>query len=453
MSRHLHFMGAGGVGMCGLAEVMIAEGYKVSGCDLEGSERTERLMLLGAEIREGHDPSHLSGVDALIVTSAVDPEHPEVAAAMDGGLPVVRRAELLAELMKGRRGVAVSGTHGKTTTTALLGHLLSSVDLDPTVVVGGRVRFLGSHGRRGLGDILVCEADEYDRSFLELSPVLAVVTNLEAEHLDCYGGEDELRAAFVDFTNRVSPFGAVILNVDDAGSRMLQPRLRRRVISYGTASDAELRATEVEGDEGGSSFAMMSGDRRLGAVRIPLTGRHNVANALAAIGAGLELGIGFEELAAACGTFSGVARRFELVGERDGVRVIDDYAHHPTELRAVLEAARQASPGRRLVAVFQPHVYSRTREFAVGFAEALMGAESAVILPIYPSRERAIPGVTSELVVAEAIRLGHPQVMPANSADEAIALLDGLLRPGDVMLTLGAGDVFRVAESWVGGDR
>jgi UDP-N-acetylmuramate--alanine ligase len=298
---------------------------------------------------------------------------------------------------------------------------------------------------------MVCEADEYDRSFLELSPLAAVVTNLEAEHLDCYGSEEELRTAFIDFANRVEPFGAVIVNVDDPGSRDLAPWIRRRVITYGSGGDAELRATEIEADEHGSSFAMMSGDRRLGSIRLPLPGRHNVGNAVAAVGVGLELGVDFDTLSAACESFAGVARRFELVGERDGVLVIDDYAHHPTELRAALQAARQASPGRRLVAVFQPHLYSRTREFAIGFAEALMGADSAVILPIYPARERAIPGVTSELVVAEANRLGHPLVLSAGGVDEAVGVLGELLRPGDVMLTLGAGDVFRVAESWVGG--
>jgi UDP-N-acetylmuramate--alanine ligase len=444
-------MGAGGVGMCGLAEVMLADDFSISGCDLELSERTERLQQLGAEIHLGHDPTHLVEVDALVVSSAVDPGHPEVAAALDRGLPVVRRAELLAELMRDRRGVAVSGTHGKTTTTALVGHLLSSAGLDPTVVVGGRARFLEAHGYRGLGEVMVCEADEYDRSFLELSPTVAVVTNVEAEHLDCYDGDEELWSAFADFANRASTFGAVILNVDDPGSRALLPRLRRRVTSYGIGSDAELRATEIEADERGSSFTLMSGDRRLGRFSLPLPGRHNVGNAVAAVGVGVELGIDIEQLAGACASFTGVARRFERVGERDGVLVIDDYAHHPTELRAVLEAARQASPGSRLVAVFQPHLYSRTREFALGFAEALMGAESAVVLPIYPARERAIPGVTSELVVEEANRLGHPGVLAVGSAEEAIGLLEELLRPGDIMLTLGAGDVFRVAQGWVGG--
>jgi UDP-N-acetylmuramate--alanine ligase len=452
MSGHLHFMGAGGVGMCGLAEIMIEDGFVVSGCDLESSERTERLARLGAAIHEGHDATHLEQVDVLVVTSAVDSDHPEVAEARRRGLPVVRRAEMLAELMRGRRGVAVSGTHGKTTTTALVGHLLSSTGLDPTVVVGGRARYLEAHGRLGRGDVMVCEADEYDRSFLELSSTVAVVTNLEPEHLDCYDGEEELQSAFVDFANRVSPFGAVVLNVDDAGSRALRPRLRRRVTTYGTGGDAELRAVEIEADRIGSRFTVVFGDTRLGEVRMPLPGRHNVGNAVAAIGVGLELGVPFDDLADACGAFSGVARRFQLLGERAGVTVIDDYAHHPTELRAVLEAARQAMPGRRLVAVFQPHLYSRTRDFAAGFAEALMDAESAVILPIYPAREEAIPGVTSELVVTKAVQLGHRGVVSAGSADEAIGLLEALLRPGDVMLTLGAGDVFRLAEDWLGGD-
>ncbi len=453
MSPHLHFMGAGGVGMSGLAEVYRTEGFRVSGCDLERSGRTARLEDLGIPVAIGHDPGHLDGVDVLVVTSAVDRAHPEVAAALGRGLPVARRAEILAELMRGRRGVAVAGTHGKTTTTALVGHLLEQTELAPTVVVGGHARFLDSHGRLGLGDLLVCEADEFDRSFLELAPTIAVVTNLEPEHLDCYDGEDDLRASFAAFANRASVFGAVILCGDDPGARTLADQVRRRVVSYGLDDDMDLRAVAIEAGPDGSKFCVQTPDGTLGDVFIPLPGLHNVRNALAAIAVGLELGVGFDRLAAACADFAGVARRFEFLGERDGVTVIDDYAHHPTEVRAVLGAARQAMPDRRLVAVFQPHLFSRTRDFAGGFGEALTGADVALVLPIYPAREKPIPGVDSRIVVEEALRCGHPSVVGAAGFDEALELLAGVLEPGDVMLTLGAGDVYRLAEDWLGGTR
>ncbi|PWB73754.1 MAG: UDP-N-acetylmuramate--L-alanine ligase [Holophagae bacterium] len=452
MSRHLHFMGAGGVGMCGLAEVMLADGFTVSGCDLELSERTARLSELGARVVRGHDPAHLADADALVVSAAVNPSHPEVAAAREAGLPVVRRAELLGFLMQHGRGVAVAGTHGKTTTTALTGHLLDAVGLAPTVVVGGNARFLGAHGRRGAGEVLVCEADEFDRSFLELSPEIAVITNLEAEHLDCYDGPDDLEAAFATFANRVRPFGAVVLCGDDAGARSLAPRLRRRALWYGTAPGLDLRASGIVADVGGSRFAVESAvGGRLGTVRLPLLGLHNVRNALAALAVGLELGIAFDRLAAACESFAGVTRRFQVLGERAGVTVVDDYAHHPTEISAVLSAARQAMPNRRLVAVFQPHLFSRTRDFAAAFGEALLAADVALVLPIYPARESPIAGVDSGLVVDGARRGGHAAVQAVDGMDAALERLSGMLEPGDVLLTIGAGDVHRLAESWLRG--
>ncbi len=453
MSRHLHFMGAGGVGMCGLAEIFRAGGFQVSGCDLELSGRTARLENLGIPVAMGHDPGHLAGVDVLVVTSAVNRAHPEVAAALGRKLPVARRAEMLAELMRDRRGVAVAGTHGKTTTTALVGHLLERAGLEPTVVVGGHARFLDSHGRLGSGDVLVCEADEFDRSFLELAPTIAVITNLEPEHLDCYEGVDDLQASFVAFANRCSPFGAVILCGDDPGARTLIDGIRRRVVSYGLNDDVDLRAVAIEATPNGSKFSVETPDGRLGEIFLPIPGQHNVCNALAAVAVGLEMSVPFDQLAAACKDFGGVARRFERLGERDGVTVFDDYAHHPTEVRAVLAAARQAMPGRRLVTVFQPHLYSRTRDFADAFGDALTDSDIAVVLPIYPAREEPIPGVDSRIVVDAALHRGHPSVIGVGGMDEGLEWLSGVLGPGDVLLTLGAGDVYRLAEFWLGGTR
>ena len=450
-ARHLHLMGVGGVGMCGLAEVLLAQGLTVSGCDLADNERTRRLADLGAKIHHGHEPGHLEGVDALVVTAAVPKEHPELMAATERGLPVVRRAEMLAELMRSKRGVAVAGTHGKTTTTAIIGHILTSAGADPTVIVGGRAHFLGAHARVGGSPLLVCEADEFDRSFLELAPQLAVITNLEPEHLDCYENVEDLRLAFTTFANRASVFGAAIVCADDPGAWSLRDDLRRKVVGYGFSEEAEMRLEITASEVHGTEFTVFREDRRLGDVSLPMPGNFNALNALAAITAGLELGLEFDVLAAACADFSGVARRFEVRGDRGGVTVVDDYAHHPTELKALLEATRQAMPGRRVVAVFQPHLYSRTRDFAKDFASALLGAEVAIVLPIYPAREEPIEGVSSQLVVEEAERLGHPRVLAGPPIGEAVEQLEELLEPGDVLLTVGAGDVDDLAAAWLEG--
>ncbi|MBD3857998.1 MAG: UDP-N-acetylmuramate--L-alanine ligase [Acidobacteria bacterium] len=449
-ARHLHLMGVGGVGMCGLAEVLLAQGLTVSGCDLADNERTRRLADLGAKIHLGHEPGHLEGVDALVVTAAVPKEHPELMAATERGLPVVRRAEMLAELMRFKRGVAVAGTHGKTTTTAIIGHILTSAGADPTVIVGGRAHFLGAHARVG-GSQLLVEADEFDRSFLELAPQLAVITNLEPEHLDCYENVEDLRLAFTTFANRASVFGAAIVCADDPGAWSLRDDLRRKVVGYGFSEEAEMRLEITASEVHGTEFTVFREDRRLGDVSLPMPGNFNALNTLAAITAGLELGLEFDVLAAACADFSGVARRFEVRGDRGGVTVVDDYAHHPTELRALLEATRQAMPGRRVVAVFQPHLYSRTRDFAKDFASALLGAEVAIVLPIYPAREEPIEGVSSQLVVEEAERLGHPRVLAGPPIGEAVEQLEELLEPGDVLLTVGAGDVDDLAAAWLEG--
>jgi UDP-N-acetylmuramate--alanine ligase len=444
-------MGIGGVGMCGLAEIAHASGAVVSGCDVVPSERTERLEQLGIDIRIGHDRRHLDGVDTVVYSAAVSADEPELVGARDGGISVIRRAAMLGNLMDGRRGIAVAGTHGKTTTTALIGHLLTKAGLDPTVLVGGHARFAGSHARIGNSDLLVCEADEFDRAFLELHAMVAVVTNLEPEHLDCYGSETELVEAFARFCNQTTAEGRVILCRDDAGSWSLAGDIERALIGYGFSDAAELRAVDVESSPEGSRFTVIRDGDALGRMTIPLPGRFNILNALAAVAVALELGLTFDELVTGCASFAGVGRRFDVLGERNGVTVVDDYAHHPTEIEAVLEAARQAFPGRRLVAVFQPHLFSRTRDFVDGFARSLLGADVVVVLPVYPAREQPIDGVDEHLVADAATDAGHPAATTGPAVAAAAGFVGDLLVAGDVLMTLGAGDVHRVAEGWLRG--
>lgn len=449
--RHLHFVGIGGAGMCGLAELLHGEGLSVSGCDLAANDTTARLQQLGIPVALGHHPDHLSNAQVLVVSSAVPADNPEVAAASERGLPVIRRAEMLGEISRLRRCLAIAGTHGKTTTTSLTGFILTEAGLDPTVVVGGRVHFLGAHARLGRGPHLVCEADEFDRSFLDLHPVVAVITCVEAEHLDTYGTVEALEDAFVSFANRVPFYGAVIANLDDPGVRRLLPRLHRRVVTYGFSPQADLHGRAVTLTPEGGRCQVVVGGQEMGTLAVRLPGRHMVANALAALAAALEVEVEMATALRALAAFTGVARRFERKGERRGVVVVDDYAHHATEVTATLQAARQVFPTSRLVAVFQPHLYSRTAAFAAQLGEALLGADAALVLPIYPAREAPIPGVTAELVAEAARRCGHRQVFLASSFGEAITLLESLLREGDVLLTLGAGNVVQLGEQWLAG--
>jgi len=450
--RRLHFVGLGGAGMGALAELLLDEGFAVGGCDLAPSGRLRSLARRGAAVAVGHDPAHLEGVDAVVVTAAVAPDNPELQAARERGIPVVKRATLLGEVMRGRIGVAVAGTHGKTTTSALTGYALHRAGLDPTVIVGGEMRAFGAAAHRGCGRLLVCEADEYDRSFLELRPAWLVVTNVEPEHLDTYGSVEELEAAFVELAERVPFYGAVIGCADDDGARRVSAATRRRVVTYGLGEGAWLRAVDLRPGPDGTRFVVTAGGEVLGEAAVAQPGAHNVRNALAALAVGLELGASFAELAAACAAFPGVARRFELLGERGGVTVVDDYAHHPTEIAALLQAARQRFGDRRLVVVFQPHLYSRTRRFAAAFGEALAAADTVVLLPIFPAREEPVPGVSSALIAAAVRERGRVRTELAPSFADALRLLDGMLAPGDVLLTVGAGDVDRVATGWLGGE-
>jgi len=449
--RRIHFVGAGGVGMSGLAEILLlSTPLEISGCDKERSENTERLTALGARIAYGHDESHLDQADLVVISSAISEGNPEVGAARRRGIPVIRRAEMLAEIMRLKQGVAVAGTHGKTTTTSLAGLVLTEAGFDPTIVVGGRVRILGTNARLGKGDYLVAEADEYDRSFLELTPVVAVITNVEADHLDTYRDLSDILDAFATFANRVPFYGAVVACLDDAGVRKILPRIKRRVVTYGESPEASLRADRIRLEASGTTFEVWEGTTwSLGEVRLPLPGRHNVANALAAIAVGRELSVPFPTIAGALKEFTGVVRRFETKGERGGILVLDDYAHHPTEIAATLAAARQVHPGRRLVALFQPHLFSRTRDFAAEFGRALMAADVAVVTDVYPSREKPIEGVSGDLVASAARQAGHGNVVYVSEKKRVVEELEGLLRSGDLLITLGAGDVVRLGEAYL----
>jgi UDP-N-acetylmuramate--alanine ligase len=449
--RRIHFVGAGGVGMSGIAEILLqATPLEISGCDLVPSDATARLERLGAKIAIGHDPSHVENADLVVISSAVAESNAEVAAARARGIPVIRRAEMLGEIMRLKQGVAVAGTHGKTTTTSLTGMVLTEAGFDPTIVVGGQVHILGTNARLGRGDYLVAEADEYDRSFLELTPVVAVITNVEADHLDTYRDLSEIRDAFAAFANRVPFFGAVVACADDPGVREILPRIKRRVVTYGESPEARLVARDVRLEGSCTTFEVWDAEQgRLGPVRLRLPGRHNVWNALAAVAAGRELLIPFETIARALSAFTGVVRRFEVKGERSGVLVVDDYAHHPTEIRATLSAARQVYPDRRLVALFQPHLFTRTRDFTEDFGRALSAADVNIVMDVYPSREAPIPGVTGEIVADAARRAGHASVIYAHEKKGVVDTLERTLTSGDLLVTLGAGDVVKFGEEYL----
>jgi len=455
----IHFIGIGGAGMSGIAEILVdleKSDLTVTGCDRARSEATEHLERLGVRIEEGHSPDHLDGVDLVVISSAIAEDNPELHEARRRGITVVRRAEMLGELMRLRYGIAVAGTHGKTTTTSLVGTVLTEAEIDPTVIVGGRLRLLGTGARLGKSQYLVAEADEFDRSFLRLTPVIAVITNIDSDHLDTYGNLQAIQDAFVEFASRVPFFGRLIVCLDDPNVQQILPRVAdRRIITYGFSPQADLSAVDLESHARGSRFGVrLRGDRRLdridlGRIELPIPGRHNVLNALATVGVGLALRVNFDTIGRALHGFAGVQRRFEQLGTWHGAAVVDDYAHHPTEVAATLQAARQTFPAGRVLAILQPHLFSRTRDLADAFGSALLGADLAVVTDVYPSREQPIPGITGELVADAARRSGHRNVVYCPSWTEAPAFLADYVQPGDVIVTLGAGDVNGLAQTLV----
>jgi UDP-N-acetylmuramate--alanine ligase len=448
-TQRLHFVGIGGIGMSGIAEILLNLGYAVSGSDLALSNVTRRLQQQGATVYQGHAAAHVQGADVVVISSAVQPDNVEVLTARAQHIPVIPRAEMLAELMRMKYGVAIAGTHGKTTTTSLVATILAYGGLDPTVLIGGRLNSLGSNAKLGQGEYLVAEADESDGSFLLLSPTISVVTTVDAEHLDFYGDLAAVQRAFAQFINKVPFYGCSIICLDQPHIRSLVPQMRRRFITYGLTTQADYMARDLRLAGLRSHFEVFRTGEWLGQFSLNLPGTHNVANALAAIAVGVELDIPIPAIAQALEEFSGVHRRFDRRGVRDGITVVDDYGHHPEEIRQTLRAARAVWPEARLVVVFQPHRYTRTHLLQQEFCTAFHDADALVLLDIYAAGETPLPGVTTGLLCEGLISQGQREVYYLRERAEVVPFLQGYLRANDILLTLGAGDVWQVGEAFL----
>jgi UDP-N-acetylmuramate--alanine ligase len=444
-TRHLHFVGIGGIGMSGIAEVLANLGYEVTGSDLIQSETTKRLVKVGCKVAIGHARENVGEADVVVISSAVRHDNPEVAAARQVGIPVVPRATMLNELMRMKYGIAIAGSHGKTTTTSMVATIMAQASMDPTVVIGGRLDSLGTNARLGEGDFLVAEADESDGSFLQLSPTIAVVTNIDNEHMDHYGTFDKLRSAFRRFLDKVPFYGRAILCVDDTEVAGMLADLERPVIAYGLTAQADVTASDIVHEGFNSNFTASLGGDRLGEVRLPVPGLHNVYNSLAAIAVGLELEVPFDTIASALASYAGTQRRFQKKGEAKGIAVYDDYAHHPAEIRATLSAARLGWKGR-VVALFQPHRFSRTRDLLPEFGTAFHNADKVLVCDIYSAGEDQIANLTGEDVARSITSHGHRNAEYVGACDKAVKKAVDELQDGDLLLTLGAGDIWKAGE-------
>ena len=448
--KRVHFVGIGGAGMSGIAEVLATQGYQVSGSDVAASAATKRLAGLGVPVEIGHDAAHVAGADAVVVSTAVAADNVEITTARERGIPIVPRALMLAELMRLKTGIAVAGTHGKTTTTSLIASVLAEGDLDPTFVIGGRLLSADAHARLGKGDFLVAEADESDASFLYLSPALAVITNIDADHMETYGHDfGRLKRAFVDFAQRLPFYGVAVLCIDDENVREIAPEIAKPVVTYGLADDAKLRAIDVANAAGRMRFVARAPGTRDLEVELNLPGVHNVRNALAAIAVGRELGVGDAAIAKALSDFRGVGRRFQRWGEvaLEGggtYTVIDDYGHHPAEMAATIDAVRGSYPGRRLVLAFQPHRYTRTRDLFEDFVAVLSTADALVLTDVYPAGEPPIVAADGR-ALARAVRVaGQVEPVFAETVADVAPAIGAIARDGDVVVTMGAGSIGQV---------
>ncbi len=431
--------------MSGIAEILISQGYIVSGSDISESDITKRLASLGATVHYGHRESNLESADVVVVSSAIDEKNPEIQAARKGKIPIIQRAEMLAELMKMKTGIAIAGTHGKTSTTSMIATIVQSSGLEPTIIIGGRVDALGGNAKLGKGDFLVAEADESDKSFLLLPATIAIVTNIDNDHLNNYGTIQNIKDAFVDFVNRIPFYGLAVLCQDDENVKSILPRLKKPYITYGFSPQADLQAKNLSFQNFGSSFEVWKGEQKLGEAQCHVPGKHNALNSLAAIAAGMEIGLSFTQASQGLAQFKGVRRRFELKGEKGGVKVFDDYGHHPTEIRATLAAARKAWQGR-IVTLFQPHRYSRTQDCYDDFVRAFDDADMVFVSDIYPAGEAPIPGISSEKLAEDIRQHGHKSVEFTGEAKSSADKIVAKLQSGDLFLTLGAGNVYAAGE-------
>jgi UDP-N-acetylmuramate--alanine ligase len=447
-SYHIHFVGIGGIGMSGIAELLLNLGHQVSGSDIQETEITRRLETLGATISYSHQPQQVAGADAVVVSSAIDSDNPEVAAAnMDYHIPVIRRAEMLAELMRLKYAVLVAGAHGKTTTTSMVGTVMAEGGLDPTVIIGGRLNAWGTNAKLGQGDFVVAEADESDGTFLLYSPTISLVTNIDTEHLDFYKDLDEIKETFLEFINQVPFYGLNILCLEDENIQGLLPRIKKRMVTYGFSAQADFQARDLAFDGLNVSYRAFYGGQELGTVTLPIPGRHNALNSLAAVAVGHELEIPFSAICRGLQEMTGVQRRFQIKGEINGVTVIDDYGHHPTEIKAVLKTMASSFPGRRRFVLFQPHRYTRTQVLFEDFTTAFYQSDVLIVTEIYAASEPVIPGVHAEKLTTAIQKHGHGNV---RYIPDHLALVPSLVeevREGDVVLTLGAGNIWQTGEA------
>ncbi len=441
--RRIHFVGIGGIGMSGIAELLLNLGFEVSGSDIRDSEIIARLRHLGAKVSIGHRPENIHSSQVVVYSSAIGLDNPECREAINRGVPVIPRAEMLAELMRMKYSIAVAGTHGKTTTTSMLATILAKAGLDPTAVIGGKLDFFDSNARLGESEILVAEADESDRSFLKLAPIVAVVTNIEKEHMDCYTDLDDIKSTYLTFLNKVPFYGFDVVCLDDENIQSILPELERKVITYGTSAQADYRCTAASFKESTSMFNAFKGSEMLGEIKMGVPGMHNCLNAMAALAVSMQLEIPFGTIKDALSQFKGVQRRFHVRGEKKGIMVMDDYGHHPTEIRNTLNAIRLGFPGRRIVAVFQPHRYSRTKALFDDFVTAFYDAALLYLTDIFPASEKPIDGVSAMKLLDSIKEHGHRSAYYVEEKDNIPKTVIKELKPGDIVVFLGAGDIWR----------
>ena len=446
--KKVHFVGIGGMGMSGIAEILIDQGFEVSGSDKSLTEVTDRLKKLGAEIYEGHSPGNLKDADVLVYSSAVMTNNPEVEAAVKKKIPIIKRSEMLAETMRMKYGIGIAGTHGKTTTTSMVGLTLTEGGIDPTIIVGGKLSGLGgTNARLGDGEFIVVEADEFDRTFLKLTPVVAVLTTLESEHLDTYKDLDDIKSAFIEFANKVPFYGFVVLCLDEPALQDIKPSINKKVLTYGVTAQADIRAVDISHSEFSSTYTVKYRGKELGKIKLNVPGLHNVKNSLVAVSVARELGVEFPVIKKALEKFSGVYRRFEIKYDNK-ILVVDDYAHHPTETTATLSGIREGWD-RRLIVVFQPHLYSRTRDFYQEFGRSFLNTDVFICTDIYPAREEPIEGVTGKLISDITEKFGHKNVHYIADKNKVPDFLISIVKDNDIVVTMGAGDIWKFGDKFV----